>query len=106
MKSVLGEEMSRSYTVVPCNFFTKQKVQHYTSDNICLMVKSYPNGNISKYVCSKCRGDQLEVSKQFGDFDLHILENKEMYIFLAAGTGITPMLGLLLFALERRSRRS
>lgn len=98
--------MSRSYTPVPMCLFTSYKPQNYTTDNICLMVKSYPNGNISKHICNKSKDEILELSKPLGTFNLRDLENRDMFVMLAAGTGITPMLTLLLFLLERRSRKS
>lgn len=97
--------MSRSYTPVPTSLFTSYKPQNYTTDNICLMIKSYPNGNISKYICNKNKDDVMELSKPLGTFNLRDLENKEIFLMLAAGTGITPMLTLLLFLLERRNRK-
>lgn len=100
-----GEEISRSYTPVPGCLFSTYKPQNYTTDNVCLMVKSYPSGNISKYICSKNKDDTLELSKPLGTFNLRDLESREMFLMLAAGTGITPMLTLLLFLLERRSRK-
>lgn len=102
---VKGEDLSRSYTPVPCSLFTKYKPQVYTSDNVCVMVKAYPTGNISKYVCSRSKDEVMELTKPMGDFVLQNLENKEVFLMIAAGTGITPMLGLLLFLLERRTRR-
>lgn len=69
------------------------------------MVKRYPNGNISKYICDKTIGDVVEITNPLGSFLLQDLENRETFIMLAAGTGITPMLSLILFLLERRIRK-
>ncbi|KAI4456283.1 cytochrome b5 reductase 4 family member [Holotrichia oblita] len=102
---VKGEEMSRSYTPVPNSLFSKYKPQVYTSDNICLMIKSYPNGNISRFICSRNKYDVVELSRPLGTFNLVDLEQRELFLMLAGGTGLTPMLGLLSFLLERRVKK-
>lgn len=103
--AIKGEEISRSYTPVPCSLFTKYKCQPYSTDSLCLMVKRYPDGNISKFLCDKNSGDLVEMSKPLGSFILQELENRETFLVLAAGTGITPMFSLILFLLERRIRK-
>lgn len=97
--------MSRSYTPVPNSLFSKYKPQVYTSDNICLMIKSYPNGNISRFICGKNKYDVVELSRPLGTFNLADLEHRELFLMLAGGTGLTPMLGLLSFLLERRVKK-
>lgn len=100
------QKISRSYTAVPDYFFSKKiKPQPYTTDNVCLMIKSYTDGKISKYICAKNVGDVVEISKPLGDFRLQNLEDREVFLMLAAGTGITPMIGLIGFLLERRTRK-
>lgn len=98
-------ELSRSYTPVPISLFTKYTPQSFVTDNVCLMVKSYENGNVSKHICSKNEGDILETSKSLGSFHLDMLEKKHSFVILAAGTGITPMLGIILFLLARRTHK-
>ncbi|KAF5270726.1 hypothetical protein FQA39_LY01464 [Lamprigera yunnana] len=100
-----GYEISRSYTPVPSSVFTKLKPQTFITDSVCLMVKVYSNGVVSKYICSKRMGDILEVSDPQVDFRLNVIENREIFLLLAAGTGITPMLGIIPFLLERRVRK-
>ncbi|XP_025837150.1 cytochrome b5 reductase 4 isoform X2 [Agrilus planipennis] len=100
-----GEEVCRCYTPIPRSLFADYRPQLYATDNICLAIKRYEDGNISKYVHNKTVGDVLDVSKGIGSFCLKDLESKEVYLLLAAGTGITPMLSLLIFLIERRIRR-
>lgn len=90
---------------MPNSLFTKFKSQTYVTDNICLLVKSYSQGCVSKYICGKSKGDIVEVSKSLGSFSLDILNNRETFLLIAGGTGITPLLNLLLFLLERRIRK-
>ncbi|KAK5641911.1 hypothetical protein RI129_010458 [Pyrocoelia pectoralis] len=102
--TVQGQDLSRSYTPIP-NVLVKLKSQVFIGDKLCLMIKSYPNGALSKYICGKKKGDVLELSDSLGSFCLKNIENRETFLLLAAGTGITPILGVLLFLLERRIRR-
>lgn len=99
------EEISRSYTPVPCSLFSRFKCQPYTTDTVCLMVKRYADGNVSRHICDRNPGDLLEITSPLGSFDLRELENRETFVMLAAGTGITPMLAIILFLLERRIRK-
>lgn len=69
------------------------------------MVKRYPDGNLSKYICDKNKGDLVEMTNPLGSFNLQDLESRETFLVLAAGTGITPMFSLILFLLERRIRK-
>lgn len=69
------------------------------------MIKRYSDGNLSKHICDKNTGDLVEMSNPLGLFNLQDLENRETFLILAAGTGITPMLSLTLFLLERRIRK-
>ncbi|KAF5291583.1 hypothetical protein FQR65_LT01896 [Abscondita terminalis] len=100
-----GHDLSRSYTPVPSSVFTKLKPQTFATDTLCLLIKSYPNGALSKHICGKKKGDGLEISEPLGTFDLGVLDNRETFLLLAAGTGLTPMLGIIIFLLERRIRR-
>lgn len=69
------------------------------------MIKSYSQGLVSSAICNTPSGHTIEVSPVSGGFRLSHLEFKEYFLLIAAGTGITPMLSLLLFLLQRRSRR-
>ncbi|GLV34496.1 uncharacterized protein CBL_09744 [Carabus blaptoides fortunei] len=99
-----GQEISRSYTPVPSLFMQQFQEEPYGGD-VCLMVKGYPQGMLSPYICNRSKGDIVELSRPLGSFDLRAVENKEAFLLLAAGTGITPMLSLVLFILDRRTRR-
>ncbi|KAK4873934.1 hypothetical protein RN001_013294 [Aquatica leii] len=103
--NIQGHDLSRSYTPVPSSIFTKFKSQTFLSDTLCLLIKSYANGALSKHICSKKKGDVLEISEPLGTFDLSTLNSRETFLLVAAGTGITPMLGILVFLLERRIRK-
>ncbi|KAL1497425.1 hypothetical protein ABEB36_008401 [Hypothenemus hampei] len=99
-----GEEVTRSYTAIPEYFLSYQKPR-VASDYICFVIKRYPEGKLSKYIIDKDLNTQVEFSKPLGKFDLKLVEKRETFLLLAAGTGITPMLALILFLLERRIRK-
>ncbi|KAK9887734.1 hypothetical protein WA026_000050 [Henosepilachna vigintioctopunctata] len=101
------KDFSKSYTPIPSGLFTQLGYQKISTDKLYLMVKRYQDGNMSKYICDAIKGDILLLSKPFFSLlKLSDLEKKENFLLLAAGSGITPMLSILLFLLERRVRKS
>ncbi|XP_072392396.1 cytochrome b5 reductase 4 isoform X2 [Diabrotica undecimpunctata] len=103
--NVDGIESSRSYTPVPLSLFNSLNLNDDTTDEICLMIKRYENGAVSKSITDREVNDILSMTRPLGDFDLRRLEKKVAFFILAAGTGITPMLPLMLFLLERRVKK-
>lgn len=103
--NVDGLEQSRSYTPVPSSLFDTVLLNDYAPDEICLMIKRYETGAVSSTVTSREPEELVWLSKPLGDFDLKRIEKREAFLLLAAGTGITPMLSLLLFLLERRVKK-
>lgn len=69
------------------------------------MIKRYETGNVSRYLTDRDMNDTVYLTKPVGNFELITVERREVFLLLAAGTGITPMFGLLLFLLERRIRK-
>ncbi|XP_063386381.1 cytochrome b5 reductase 4 isoform X1 [Cydia fagiglandana] len=72
---------------------------------IHLAVKGYETGALSPYLTALQPGDEVTVSGPYGNFQLHTLKGVKEIYFVAAGTGITPMLGLLKFMLPRPNPR-
>ncbi|XP_018562192.1 cytochrome b5 reductase 4 [Anoplophora glabripennis] len=103
--NVEGQEMSRSYTPIPKTFFTQFATQGPITDCLCLMIKRYENGNVSRFLTNSEQNDVIHITKPIGDFDLQLLRKRETYLLLAAGTGITPMLSIIQFLLERRVKK-
>ncbi|KAG5892808.1 hypothetical protein JTB14_007310 [Gonioctena quinquepunctata] len=100
-----GQEWSRSYTNVPSSLFTSLSLYDFISDNVCLMIKRYENGNVSRILAEREKNDVVYLSAPLGDFELKRIEKKEAFLLIAAGSGITPMLALLVFLLERRIKK-
>ncbi|XP_041982394.1 cytochrome b5 reductase 4 isoform X3 [Aricia agestis] len=66
-----------------------------------LAVKRYEAGVMSTHLTALRPGDALTVSGPYGNMELQKLKQVKTALFIAAGTGITPMLGLLRFVLSR-----
>ncbi|XP_050429995.1 cytochrome b5 reductase 4 [Adelges cooleyi] len=92
-----GCDISRPYTPV-WPLVDTTEYGRIAEDNLCLLVKTYPNGTLSSHLCSLCPGDFIEVSKPQGSFECWTL--KTNLILLAAGTGITPMVPIIWNALH------
>lgn len=102
------QDISRSYTPIPeSGSFIDWTKGDENPDEINLMVKRYPDGAMSKYVCDAIKGDFLYLSNCLtSPLMLSQLEKRVLFLMIAAGTGITPMLSLLKFLLGRRIRKS
>jgi cytochrome-b5 reductase len=59
-----------------------------------LLIKTYPNGNISKYVDEMKLGEFIEVSGPRGRYS-YTANKKTQLCMIAGGTGITPMLQII-----------
>ncbi|KAJ2945620.1 hypothetical protein O0L34_g443 [Tuta absoluta] len=70
-----------------------------------LAVKGYPRGALSPELVAVNVGDRVTLSGPYGNFELHKLKSVKTIFFIAAGTGITPMLGLLKFMLAKSNPR-
>ncbi|KAJ8968675.1 hypothetical protein NQ317_014778 [Molorchus minor] len=100
--NVDGQEMSRSYTPVPQTLFTDLKKRDTVTDCLCLAIKRYENGNVSRFLTDREKSDLVQVTKPMGDFELRRMEKRDIFLLLAAGSGITPILTIVVFLLERR----
>ncbi|CAH1119513.1 unnamed protein product [Phaedon cochleariae] len=100
-----GQEWSRSYTPIPSSLFSQLATHLPTTDSVCLMIKRYDDGNVSRYLTDRQINDVVYLTGPLGEFDIGTVEERNGFLMLAAGTGVTPMLGLLVFLLERRIRK-
>ncbi|XP_065340374.1 cytochrome b5 reductase 4 isoform X1 [Cloeon dipterum] len=95
-KNIQGVIVARSYTpIVP-----SLKSYSYDCDSIYLMVKSYPDGALSSALCNlEVEQKGFEVSRPVGNFDARCLSDASRLCLIAAGTGITPMVRVILHVL-------
>uniref|UniRef100_A0A1E1X9K2 Cytochrome b5 reductase 4 n=1 Tax=Amblyomma aureolatum TaxID=187763 RepID=A0A1E1X9K2_9ACAR len=94
---VKGMKISRSYTpVIPA-----LKADEDVSDGktVHLMVKIYPEGALTPVLKALEIGDKVDMKDTEGDFELTTLQRCRNLVLLAAGTGFTPMVRLLHWAL-------
>ncbi|KAG0236765.1 NADH-cytochrome b5 reductase [Actinomortierella wolfii] len=85
MANINGKEISRSYTPTS----SSDDVGHFV-----LLIKSYPQGNISKMFGELKIGDEISVRGPKGQFNY--TPNMCRHIgMIAGGTGITPMLQII-----------
>lgn len=95
--NVKGMKISRSYTpVLPAVDVEQGKSDGRT---IHLMVKIYPDGVFTPVLNDLSVGEAIELKDPEGDFDASVLTRVRNLVLLAAGTGFTPMVRLLHWAL-------
>ncbi|KAG0421336.1 hypothetical protein HPB47_002766, partial [Ixodes persulcatus] len=90
-------KISRSYTpVIPA-----LKADQGRSDGktVHLMIKAYPEGALTPVLKALQIGDTVEMKDTEGDFEMALLHKCHTLVLLAAGTGFTPMVRLLHWAL-------
>lgn len=89
-------EVVRSYTVVPPKLYpSSADLEVDTGKKLYLMIKIYPDGILTSKLDNLQIGDQLPVSNFDGNFDNSRLAECDHLVMYAAGTGFTPMVGLL-----------
>ncbi|KAM7342665.1 cytochrome b5 reductase 4 isoform 2-T6 [Cochliomyia hominivorax] len=99
-------KISKAYTPVPkkyCDEYLKQE-----NDKECqyFLIKQYlyPN-SFSKHLCNSEIDTLFKISLPKGNFSLSILASHRRFCFLAAGSGLTPFLGLIDHLLKRNTNR-
>ncbi|XP_052861849.1 cytochrome b5 reductase 4 [Anopheles cruzii] len=100
--SIDGEYVSRSYTPVPASCIGTD----CPTGSVPLLVKSYPDGSLSKHLTRPVPlATALQLSQPSGNFGLCKLRHHNRFALLAAGSGLTPMVALLNYLLDRTSNR-
>ncbi|NXU79052.1 NB5R4 reductase, partial [Oreotrochilus melanogaster] len=101
---IAGTEIVKPYTPVlpflPLNF---KEPSHHEGARIYLMIKIYSCGLFTQALDHLQIGDYVSVSNPEGNFKKTQIQTSEDVFLLAAGTGFTPMVKLLDFALSEVS---
>lgn len=85
-ENIDGKDIMRSYTPTSLDSETKGSFE--------LLVKSYPNGNISKFIGNLNIGDEINVCGPAGNY--HYEPNcRNKLGMIAGGTGIAPMFQIM-----------
>lgn len=89
---VNGEELRRAYSIFTAPF----------DDSLGFTVKRVPGGKVSNYLIDNIHeGDNLEVDTPQGKFTLEVNHDlKRDHYFVAAGSGITPIISMIRSVLE------
>ncbi|XP_026725907.1 cytochrome b5 reductase 4 isoform X2 [Trichoplusia ni] len=102
-KRVDGNECVRSYTPVGDGWGPSDSTDMFSA--LRLAVKRYDSGALSPHLTTLQVGDLISLSGPYGNFQLQKLKTVKTLYLIAAGTGITPMLGLIKFMLSRSNPR-
>ncbi|KAI8444441.1 hypothetical protein BY996DRAFT_4600748 [Phakopsora pachyrhizi] len=70
-----------------------------------LLIKTYPQGNISKYIANLNMGDSIQVKGPKGQMRYHSKLCKKIGM-IAGGTGITPMLQIIRASVKDKSDKT
>ncbi|CAB3234070.1 unnamed protein product [Arctia plantaginis] len=102
-KRIDGTECVRSYTPVGEGWSPTDASDVYSA--LRLAVKEYESGALSPHLATLKMGDLITLSGPYGNFELQVFKSVKTLYLIAAGTGITPMLGLIKFMLSRSNPR-
>jgi cytochrome-b5 reductase len=92
-----GKVVARPYTPVSRDTNTKGYME--------LLVKSYPDGNVSKYLTTLEVGDDIHIKGPFTKMEIKPNFKKEIGL-IAGGSGLTPMLQIAEELLENPSDKT
>ncbi|KAL4709029.1 hypothetical protein ACJJTC_005890 [Scirpophaga incertulas] len=98
--TVSGAECIRSYTPVGEGWTSQDDLTA-----LKLAVKKYSTGTLTPRLTALRIDDIVTLSGPYGNFQLQKLKLVKKIYLIAAGTGITPMLGLIKFMLARSNPR-
>lgn len=88
----------RNYTPIPSIFLHDESSLY----DLNFLIKRYEQGSFSKHIEEYKDVELFEISQQKGSLDLNNLKDHRKFLLLAAGSGITPFLHLILYLLERK----
>ncbi|NWI97912.1 NB5R4 reductase, partial [Pitta sordida] len=101
---IAGTEAVKPYTpVLPFLPLDFQEASHQDGVHVYLMIKIYSSGLFTQALDRLQIGDCISVSNPEGNFKKSQVQASEDLILLAGGTGFTPMVKLLNFALTEVS---
>ncbi|NXX86915.1 NB5R4 reductase, partial [Urocolius indicus] len=103
-QSIAGTEVVKPYTpVLPFLPLDFKEPSHRDGSHIYLMIKIYSCGLFTQTLDHLQIGDYISVSNPEGNFKKSQVQTSEDLVLVAAGTGFTPMVKLLNFALTEVS---
>ncbi|XP_023300109.2 cytochrome b5 reductase 4 [Lucilia cuprina] len=99
-------KMTKCYTPVPKKYIDKYFNNEMDMGHKHFLIKQYPHRNsFSHYLCNLETHTTLKLSLPKASFKLSTLASHKRLCFLAAGSGLTPFLGLIDHLLQRNTNR-
>lgn len=96
-------DVTRSFTPIPKSFMPHSEHHADQRPRLYFLVKSYISGHLSPYITNSTPlPTDLVVSCAKGNFCISTLVKHNRIAMLAAGSGLTPMLPIIEFLLQRR----
>lgn len=99
-----GIDYAKQYTPVPPSLPHSKPTKHWHNDYLCCMVKYYSDGALTPYLFGKKEKDIIEVGGMSGSFNIRKLGRISELYMIAAGSGVSPMLKLLIWGLARKEQ--
>ncbi|XP_022688812.1 cytochrome b5 reductase 4-like isoform X4 [Varroa jacobsoni] len=94
-----GSMCTRSYTPVVPSLEAAARSPSSDGRRIHLLIKIYDKGQMTQKLDSMSVGDQILMADSVGTFVVHRYVELENLVLLGAGTGFTPMVRMILWAL-------
>ena len=100
-----GMDYAKQYTPIPAYLpHCDPTIKQWHSDYICCMVKYYSDGALTPYLFNKKEKDIVEIGGISGSFNIRKLNHvKELYL-IAAGSGISPMLKIIVWWISKKDQ--
>ncbi|XP_023713167.1 cytochrome b5 reductase 4 isoform X2 [Cryptotermes secundus] len=105
LATIDGAEVIRSYTPMAAALDEQFLPPDWSEDCLCLMVKQCSNGLMSRYLCDLKPEDVVNVGPAVGLLQLSVMDATTRLCLLAAGSGLTPMVNLILWALSTGKKK-
>nr|CAB3235139.1 cytochrome b5 reductase 4-like [Phallusia mammillata] len=96
-----GIVITRPYTIVTSNIVDEDPERSLDGRNLYALIKTYEGGAVTSRIDKMQVGDVISVSSYEGSFNPSKLYGRSRVILLAAGTGFTPMVRLVLHCLRQ-----
>ncbi|XP_021936786.1 cytochrome b5 reductase 4 isoform X2 [Zootermopsis nevadensis] len=105
LANIDGVDVVRCYTPVTAALDEKFLPPGWSEDCLCLMVKQYPEGLMSRFLCSLKLQDTVNVGQASGSLKLSMMGGRTKLCLMAAGSGFTPMVKLIIWALSAGNKK-
>ena len=96
-KDIEGQKVRRAYSISSTQ----------NTATLQITIKAIEKGLFSNYACSKLQvGDSIKVSTPEGNFTHTAIQKQKHVLFIAAGSGITPIFSIVKSALQAGTKNS